>query len=609
MKKKILFISALLAFLAFAASDSPKFTIHIMGDSTVCNYDASKYPQTGWGQIIGSFLGNANISINNAAIGGRSSKNFYTGGRWALLRPSITAGDYVLIQFGHNDRTYTNADRYADSATFKYYLKLYADTIRYLGATPVFVSPMVMNAWNTSGMRNVFTESGNNYRGWMYQVAQQMDVPFSDLNMKSWNLYKSLGQTYITSFIYHAYSSGDYPNWPDGSADGTHFQENGSVENTRMVVQGIQEAATASYLSDATKAKAAILANVFSPRYQLTVKANIATKGLISRSADFPVGAPVTLRVIPGSGETFEYWADENCNNVSTTKIYYGFKAPGRVTTYTAMFAGGSACVVSGTPTSSASIAISSATVVSSSSAVAVSSSSSATTVTIRSMIDAASPDSGDGTTDTNHEGYTGEGFFNISNSDTSKAYFQLHSDAATTGAVMAIRYSNGSAEDRPMTFVLDGFTYTVSFPPTGSWDLWDTVYVSDVWLDAIDFQMRLESTTANGGPNIDWIGFDISGVTRMNGASIALREANVITTLQMDLNHGVVFSSEEGTFSFQIFDALGHLVYQEQHFLSNGSQALQLNASILSPGTYYVNATFKGKSVQRSVWKCQGRK
>jgi|GEM_PF-3785767 len=94
-----------------------------------------------------------------------------------------------------------------------------------------------------------------------------------------------------------------------------------------------------------------------------------------------------------------------------------------------------------------------------------------------------------------------------------------------------------------------------------------------------------------------------------MNGASIALREANVITTLQMDLNHGVVFSSEEGTFSFQIFNALGHLVYQEQRRLSKGSQGLQLNASILSPGTYYVNATFKGKSVQRSVWKCQGRK
>ena len=94
-----------------------------------------------------------------------------------------------------------------------------------------------------------------------------------------------------------------------------------------------------------------------------------------------------------------------------------------------------------------------------------------------------------------------------------------------------------------------------------------------------------------------------------MNGASIALREANVITTLQMDLNHGVVFSSEEGTFSFQIFDALGHLVYQEQRILVKGSQVHQLKASILSPGTYYVNAPFKGKSVQRSVWKCQGRK
>ena len=65
------------------------------------------------------------------------------------------------------------------------------------------------------------------------------------------------------------------------------------------------------------------------------------------------------------------------------------------------------------------------------------------------------------------------------------------------------------------MKFKIDYGTYDVAFPPTGSWTKWDTVYIDDVWLDALDFKLKIESTVANGGPNIDMIAFNIKGVYR----------------------------------------------------------------------------------------------
>ena len=72
---------------------------------------------------------------------------------------------------------------------------------------------MVMNAWNNAGMRNVFTENGNNYRGAMAEVAKEMDCPFVDLNIQSHNLFKTTSSSYCSRFFYHSYPVGEYPNY------------------------------------------------------------------------------------------------------------------------------------------------------------------------------------------------------------------------------------------------------------------------------------------------------------------------------------------------------------------------------------------------------------
>ena len=103
------------------------------------------------------------------------------------------------------------------------------------------------------------------------------------------------------------------------------------------------------------------------------------------------------------------------------------------------------------------------------------------------SPIDMASPEAGDGWTEANHEGFTGQGFFNFDNSAYSTATYNVTSDQSASNARVMIRYSFK----------------------------WDTAYVEDVWVDALDFKVKLASASADGGPNIDMIAFDIKGVYR----------------------------------------------------------------------------------------------
>jgi|GEM_PF-2399956 len=311
-------------------------TIYLIGDSTVCNYAASAYPMTGWGQVLSYFFNPANVKIDNRAIGGRSSRSFYEEGRWTAVKNALTAGDYVFIQFGHNDRDFTKAERYTSVDDYKRYLTIYVNETRAKGAIPVLVSPMVMNAWSNGSMRNVFTENGNNYRGGMLEVANALNVSFIDLNMKSWNLYKSLGQDYITRFVYHTYPAGEYPNYPNGVTDGTHFQKMGAIENARMVVQGIAE-----LTSNANMAK---LATFLKPMYELKVLVNpVGADQMTTRTASYPEGLTVTLKTLPKAGRTFQSWRNASGGQVSTatlTTVNSGASS----TTYTATYNGATTC-------------------------------------------------------------------------------------------------------------------------------------------------------------------------------------------------------------------------------------------------------------------------
>ena len=601
MKKFFVILFGLL-FCAVAISDTSSWTIHIIGDSTVCNYKGSAYPQTGWGQVLSYFFDNTKVKINNVAIGGRSSKTFIQEGRLANLKSAVQKGDFIFVQFGHNDRYFGTNSRQVPIDSFGYYMQQYIDSAFAWGATPVLVSPMNMN----TGARNIFTEY--DARGVMLSLAEKNKIPFVDLNMKSYEAYNSLNSTYVSRFLFKTLDANEYPNYPDGVQDGTtHFQEMGSLMHADFITDDLKdELSSASYLSNTSKTELAKLVSVLKPKYKITIKSNNNSKSLITESQNLPAGTPFTLRVLEQNGETFEYFADDDCNILSKDKIYYGFQTPERNITYTAMFQGGASCEKTPHETLESSSSLES---VSSSSAVEQLNSSASQgnfctelvgNTFWKSPVDIIFPDVAEGTTDTNHIGFTGQGFFNIENSDTSKAVFKMYSEQSASNAKLLIRYSNGTTENRKMKITVDANSYEVDFLPTSDWDTWDSVIIENVWLDAVPFDLVFESLTENGGPNIDKIAFDIANVYR---ETCLPAKTEYETSFRSALNNIKIVSFQNNVlkmnlenipFNVQIFDLIGKSVLS--------SENSYIDLSNFKKGFYIVKVLAAKKSFVKTI-------
>lgn len=232
--KKIL----LSVFLIAIALSSHAATIYLIGDSTVCNYTAARYPLTGWGQVINNSF-KTSITISNKALGGRSSMSFYVQGYWTPIKTALKAGDYVFIQFGHNDEAVDDPTRYTDPyTTYQQYLTIYINDARAKGAIPILVTPVSRNYWSNGtitslGMHGAYSDS-------MRQLAKAKAVPLIDLAAGSAAKYVSLGQTYTTYNVFMNLKAGQYPNYPNGNIDNTHFQLNGAKMMANLVASAIR---------------------------------------------------------------------------------------------------------------------------------------------------------------------------------------------------------------------------------------------------------------------------------------------------------------------------------------------------------------------------------
>ncbi len=532
-------------FSTVAISDSTSFTIHIIGDSTVCDYKDSAYPQTGWGQVIAPFFDASRVKVINYAIGGRSSKSFINDGRLKTVLDNTRPGDYIFVQMGTNDRDYSKADRYVPIDSSAYWFQQYVDGAKSKGAHIVLMSPLMLNTYPRNVFDNNLTDAahmGKEYpvKDKIAEVAKKNGVPFIDLTTKTYNLYKQVSSAYISRYIFKMFLPGEYPNYAAGvTNDGTtHFQESGSVVHAQLIAEGLRENLNNSSVSESEKAALTTLVGTLKPTYKLTVKSNISGSGLITHNQNLPGGAALNLHVSPGSfGKKFLYWADDDCQKVTADSNYYKVKMPYRDITYTAIFEGGANCVT--TAHGSENIPTSS----SSSSSVDVMESSSSSEVVKfdilkgtdawPSVSDLAYPnvgEDGQGWTEANHIGFEGKGFFNFDNRVGSNAIYKMTSYQSASNARMFIRYCNGKTTTSKMSVKVDAKTYEVEFPPSASWDKWDTVYVDDVWLDACDFDLIMTSLTSDGGPNIDVVGFDIKNVYRIGAEPVDEPQDTTIT-------------------------------------------------------------------------------
>ncbi|GKQ38294.1 rhamnogalacturonan acetylesterase [Streptomyces sp. A012304] len=197
-------------------------TLHIAGDSTAAQKYADAAPETGWGMALPFFLAKDRI-VANHAVNGRSSKSFVDEGRLDAVLAVIRPGDFLLIQFAHNDEKTTDPTRYTEPwTTYQDYLRLYIDGARARGARPVLLTAVERRRFDAEG--DALPTHGE-YPAAMRALAEEEGVALLDLQALSLALWQRLGVE----------ESKKYFNWTATEQDNTHFNPPGAIAVARLV--------------------------------------------------------------------------------------------------------------------------------------------------------------------------------------------------------------------------------------------------------------------------------------------------------------------------------------------------------------------------------------
>ncbi len=243
MKKITISILLLTTLLVSFTLIYQKPVLYIIGDSTVKNSDGSgKNGQWGWGTVIDMHFDTNQISVRNHAIGGRSSRTFITDGRWDKILETLTKGDYVLMQFGHNDSSPLDDTARArgtikgignDSTeiynpirkmkemvhSYGWYMRKFVNEAKAKGAIPIICSPIPRDN-RKDGKYN-----RSEYGLWAKQVADETSAYFIDLQDLIALEYEKMDTTTVNSFF---------------PADKTHTNKEGALLNAEQVAKGIK---------------------------------------------------------------------------------------------------------------------------------------------------------------------------------------------------------------------------------------------------------------------------------------------------------------------------------------------------------------------------------
>jgi lysophospholipase L1-like esterase len=226
--KKIIILLLATAALSFAFPSKKKIKIFLAGDSTIAIKETKVYPETGWGMPFVHFWDSSVIVVNRAK-NGRSTKTFLSEGLWKSIYDEAGEGDYVIIQFGHNDESVTKMERYATPDTFKMNLTRFVQETRAKKATPVLLTPVSRRKFDKDG---IAIQTHEQYSALVREVAKEQGVAFIDLDEKSRALYQQFGSE-NSKLLFLQLKAGEHPNYPDGKDDNTHFNELGA----RLIAQ------------------------------------------------------------------------------------------------------------------------------------------------------------------------------------------------------------------------------------------------------------------------------------------------------------------------------------------------------------------------------------
>lgn len=257
--KKIL-IATLALIVLTSMTQNKVTTVFIIGDSTAAKKDLSTgSPERGWGMALQCFFDDQYIHVDNHAVNGRSSKSFIDEGRWDKVLSLIKPGDYVIIQFGHNDEK-AQPDRHTDpGSTFDYNLSKFVRETREHGGIPVLMNCVVRRNFFVKAPENADDEALRNttfkdgvkmvegdtlvdthglYRVAPRDVAQRMNCLFVDANKITHDLEQSLGVE-GSKKLHMWYKPNEHPALPKGRQDNTHYNIYGAHEVAKRLAEAL----------------------------------------------------------------------------------------------------------------------------------------------------------------------------------------------------------------------------------------------------------------------------------------------------------------------------------------------------------------------------------
>ncbi len=221
------------ALLSFQSS-TKKISLWMIGDSTMSVKEVKAYPETGWGMPFAYFF-DSSVTIQNRAKNGRSTKTFISENLWQPVANNMREGDYILIQFGHNDESKEKTDRYTTPEEYKANITRFITEALNRKVHPVLLTPVSRRKFKEG--KQVATHEI--YSTLVRSVAAEANVPLIDLDAKSMELYNRLGEE-ASKLLFLQIEPGVHPNYPDGKIDNTHFSELGARLIAQIVLAEIK---------------------------------------------------------------------------------------------------------------------------------------------------------------------------------------------------------------------------------------------------------------------------------------------------------------------------------------------------------------------------------
>ncbi|MDI1241003.1 MAG: rhamnogalacturonan acetylesterase [bacterium] len=236
MRVSLLFGLMLFASVVVVGQKRP-VTIYLAGDSTMAAKLPEKRPETGWGEKLEVHFKPLTVKVDNRAANGRSTKTFISEGKWQAIIDDLAKGDYVFIQFGHNDSSKDKGERYTPPEDYRKNLARFVDEVRSKGGNPVLLTPVMRRRFDKEGK---FHDTHGEYPDIVRTVAKESKVPLIDMHRSSEALVVHNGVEGSRK-LFLQLKAGESANYPNGIEDNTHFSPLGAEVMSELVVKAIRE--------------------------------------------------------------------------------------------------------------------------------------------------------------------------------------------------------------------------------------------------------------------------------------------------------------------------------------------------------------------------------